>query len=136
MFYPGETVEHTFIVPFNVNDVEDAIVSYKQGNRIILEKDATINAIFDDTDPQNPIITDFTELLVVISEEESLLFEDNAPYTMQVNVFNLGNRATSELIKDRTGVQYYRELYEINKDRNDSEEPEDEENEEEVNDNA
>lgn len=134
MFYPGETIVQSFIVPFYQEDVEKAIVSYKQNDHIVLEKEATSTQIYDDTDPNNPIPVEYTELVIVISQEESLLFENDMSYEIQINIFNMGNRQTSEPIKDKTGKQFYREVY-THEGSDNSEGPE-EEPEEEVDDNA
>lgn len=134
MFYPGETVEHTFIVPYYESDIDEAIISYKQNDHIVLEKQATSKQIYDNTDPNNPVIVEFSELIIVLSQEESLLFENNAPYEIQINIFSIGNRQTSEPIKDSTGTQFYREVYTYQETQ--SEEPEEELEEEEVSDDA
>ena len=133
MFYPGETVEQTFIVPFYQSDIEKAIVSYKQNDHIVLEKEATSTQIYNDTNPNNPVPVEYSELIVVIGQDESLLFENNMFYEIQINIFSAGNRLTSAPIKDRTGVQFYREMY-VNETQQESEEEPEEE--EEVDDNA
>lgn len=133
MFYPGETIVQSFIVPFLQSDIDKAIVSYKQNDHIVLEKEATSTQIYDDTDPNDPVPVEFSELVIVISQEESLLFENDMSYEIQINIFSMGNRQTSEPIKDTTGRQFYREVYTYENSDN-GEEPEEEE--EEVNDNA
>ena len=114
MFYPGEIVVQTFTVPFYINDIQSAVVSYKQNGNIILEKEATSEAIMEESDDPNeePFETGESLLTVELSEKDTLLFKDNTEFTMQVNIFSLGARQTSNPIKDRCGEQYLRDLYE------------------------
>ena len=41
MFFPGETDYHIFTLPFAAADISSVIVSYKQRDRVLLEKEAT-----------------------------------------------------------------------------------------------
>ena len=101
LFYPGETDTHTFTIPFNADKIEKAIVTYKQANKFILEK----------------TVTSFTDVLggcqfvVLISQEESLRFIDNAAVSAQVNVyFTNHSRMTSEPVKYVVGEQYHKKV--------------------------
>ena len=41
MFFPGETITHSFVIPFAANEIDHVILSYKQNGAIILEKTIT-----------------------------------------------------------------------------------------------
>ena len=103
MFFPGETISHKFIIPFNVNEISYAILSYKQNGAIIFEP--TITSGFQEEDEGLTVFErEFTQ-------EESILFEDDSPFTVQCNVYTVsGSRHTSFEMSSESGTQYYREL--------------------------
>lgn len=104
MFIPGSTVAHTFTVPFQKSLIDTVIVSYRQKDMIILEKFITSNISLAEVDEEH---TRFTSLL---TEEESLLFQDLTDYSVQVNIlFDSGSRAASDPILSRTGSQHIRQ---------------------------
>lgn len=105
MFFPGETVNHTFIVPFDITEIGRAIISYKQNGHIIVEKEATSSSVDNENSE-----TSSCNLIVSLTEKESLLFEDNSEYSIQINIFSpVNGRITSKPIYDCTGEQYLRQ---------------------------
>ena len=108
MFYPGETVIQTFVVPFPEDDIENVIVSYKQKDHIVLEKGVASDNVAPEDDQAEQSLS--SVITVELSEKETLIFENDTPFTIQLNIFNLGSRCTSEIMKDYCGTQYLREL--------------------------
>lgn len=103
MFSPGETVTHKFRVPFPAVEMSKVVVSYKQQDHLVLEKNVTS---FEEGDtPTQSIVT------IVFSQDESLLFENDMPFTIQINVITTaGSRATSREMKGGTLFQHVREV--------------------------
>ena len=54
MFYPGETIAHTFTLPYKKSEIDKVIISYRQNGHIVLEK----------------IITSATNMEAIPSEEK------------------------------------------------------------------
>ena len=136
MFYPGETVEQTFIVPFYESDIGEAIVTYKQNSHVVLNKVATSEPIYEEVEYENeePVLeeTGASKLIVRLTEKESLLFKEGN-YSMQINIFNLGKRQTSKHINSKCGDQFLRKTYDnISIINNDTPEVQPEEESEEV----
>lgn len=103
MFFPGETVTHRFVVPFDSDEIDRVILSYKQNNNIIFEK--TITSGFIDEGH------DLTSFSFEFSQDESLLFSDNEKFTIQCNVYTKGgSRHASHEMRSGSGVQYLREV--------------------------
>lgn len=103
MFIPGETISHQFFIPFVSSDIVYITVSYRQNGHVVLEKNVYPGQI----ENSNPLST----FVVTFSQAESLLFEDEADYWVQVNVFFSGGaRCSSMEIKSRTGRQHIREV--------------------------
>lgn len=109
MFFPGETITHRFIIPFDPNEIDHVVISYKQNEAIIFEK--TITSGFEE------ISKDTTSLSFTFTQDEGLLFADNSPFTMQCNVFTKetdgakgGTRHTSHEMSSSSGIQYLREV--------------------------
>jgi len=103
MFHPGETVTHTFTIPFIVSEVSEIVVTYKQNDHIILKK--TITSGFEEAG------ADKTKIVIAFSQQESLLFAEKRPFTIQLNVCTVdGTRCTSKEIKSETGVQHHKEV--------------------------
>ena len=104
MFAPGETVAHVFIIPFIADEIEKVVLTYKQNDRIVFEKQITEG--FEEVEAKTK-----TRFTFAFSQTESLLFEDSQPFTIQINVINkYGSRATSKEIKGQNGVQHIREV--------------------------
>ena len=108
MFHPGETVVHSFIIPFVKAVIDQIIVSYKQNDYVILERKITS----DDEDAfvayDDPAKTKFR---IQLTQNESLLFDDKADFTIQLNVYTEGgSRHASAELKGSNGVQHHREV--------------------------
>lgn len=102
MFFPGETIIHTFVIPFAETEIVKIIVSYKQNNAIILEKEITT------VTPDGPGLS---KASIQFTQTESLMFQDDAVFTIQLNVIaSDGTRHTSHELKSDNGVQYLREV--------------------------
>ena len=103
MFFPGETISHTFIVPFNNNEISKVVITYKQNDRIIFEKTLTSGFIREEQY--------ITKIEYQFNQGESLLFDDNSDFTIQVNVYTVsGSRHASHEMRSSNGVQYLREV--------------------------
>lgn len=104
MFFPGETITHRFVIPFSKADIDYVVISYKQNEQIMLEKTITSDLILKDTETTCVIEYD-------LSQTESLSFDDDLPFSMQLNVYSLnGTRHTSYELKESNGIQYFREV--------------------------
>jgi hypothetical protein len=105
MLIPGDTVVHNFTIPFDYDDVEEVDISYKQGDRIVYEKKITHQT----SDVYITRGDGFTILSCDLSQNVTLLFEDNMTYTIQLTVLTSGGgRTTSGIIKSSSGIQYVR----------------------------
>ena len=103
MFFPGETIIHKFVIPFEAIDISYVVVSYKQGDDIVFEK--TITSGFEEEE------TNQTSFSFAFTQQESLRFSDNWAYTIQCNVYTKGgSRHTSNELKSSNGIQYLREV--------------------------
>lgn len=102
MFNPGETVTHTFTIPFAIAEIDKVIVTYKQKEEVVFEKAITSGFSQEGTK---------TAFTIAFSQEESLIFLELHSYTAQLNVLTVGgSRFTSKLIKGKTGAQHHREV--------------------------
>ena len=109
MFHPGETIAHTFTLPYEKGTIDKVIISYRQKDQLILEKIITSDVSMQETDDNQTIVSS------VLSESESLLFHDLTTFAIQINVFFgdgeiASGRVTSDEIGDMTGIQHIREL--------------------------
>ena len=112
MFNPGETIAHTFIIPFRRADISEVIISYKQIDAIIFERRITSSREFmEHRGPDGEIDPIKTEIRLVLSQTESLLFSELADFTIQLNVLTEnGSRHASATIKGSNGPQYHKEV--------------------------
>lgn len=102
MFYPGETDEQEFTIPFQADTVASVVVTYKQNNITVLEKTVTE---LEDAEGESSIVH------VHLSQEDTLLFADDRPVFIQVNVlFKSGERRSSFPIGWTLGNQYHRNV--------------------------
>lgn len=102
MFSPGETIAHQFIIPFVVGEITKVIVSYKQGDNIVLEKPITSG--FE-------AVSGKTKVTITFSQQESLLFKECSDVRIQLNVITTGgSRCTSKEIRETNGVQHLKEV--------------------------
>jgi len=103
MFIPGETIAQEFIIPFADTELDKVIVTYRQNDRIVLTK--PISSGFEKISEVE------TRITIILSQQESLLFEDKIDYTIQLNVYTTrGSRAASKEIKAYVGRQHYKEV--------------------------
>ena len=103
MFTPGETVVHHFIIPFADDELAKVVITYKQHDRIVFMKEIISNF--------EKITEVSTRITLALSQQETLLFDDNSNYSIMLNVFtNRGSRATSAELHDRTGKQHYKKV--------------------------
>ncbi len=108
MFIPGETVLHSFTMPFQREDIVKVIVSYRQNDDIILERIVYPGQI------QNTAGLS-SKFNVILSQEESLLFQNNAWYYTQLNVILTGNvRGVCKEMKGYVGLQHINEVVNTN----------------------
>lgn len=103
MFFPGETITHRFVVPFAANEIDKVIISYKQKEAIMFEKTLTSGFVKE--------ADQITSVEFQLTQGEGLLFADDTPFTVQVNVYTIvGTRHTSYEMSSSSGVQYLREV--------------------------
>lgn len=104
MFIPGETIIHTFILPFHLTEIRQIIVTYRQDDRIVYER------VVNKSNPEGATLVkqdNYTKLSYEISQADSLLFTDEVPFYMQVNVYTTSHsRAVSGVIKSTSGIQF------------------------------
>ena len=106
MFIPGETIAHTFYLPFERASVRIIKVTYKQNNDIILVKNVYPGQITD-----SDLAGLGSKFTVVLSQEESLMFKDDSIFYVQLNtLFADGARGSSVELKGTNGVQHYKEV--------------------------
>ena len=100
MFIPGETIVHRFNIPFITSDIAKIIVSYREHDHVVFEREP--NEI-STSDGQTQITVNFTQ-------KESLLFADCTSFLVQLNVLLAdGTRCASKEIKVSSGRQHIRE---------------------------
>ena len=70
MFYPGETITHSFTVPFVPEDIVKVIVTYKQKGRVVVVKEKTggFDPVVEDTPSEDT--TPNRDVVVIISGAE------------------------------------------------------------------
>ena len=103
MFFPGETITHVFVIPFTANEIDHIVLSYKQNGAIMFEKKVTSGFEADSSST--------TKISYPLGQSESLLFEDDSPFTIQCNVYTLGGtRHTSYEMSSESGIQYLRDV--------------------------
>jgi len=105
MFIPGETITHQFFIPFVRSDVNKVEVTYRQNGHIILRKSVAGGSLTNVTQ------TSQSSFNVTLSQQESLLFDDDKPFYVQLNVIFMNNtRCASVEIKGSNGMQHIREV--------------------------
>lgn len=108
MFHPGETIVHSFIIPFQRIVLSQIIVSYKQNGYVILERIVTSKDQYAFEEIEDPAKTKFR---IQLTQNESLLFDDESDFTIQINVYTEGgSRHASCEIKGSNGMQHHREV--------------------------
>ena len=107
MFNPGETIVHVFIIPFVANRISKVIVTYrnKDHNVFCVKEITSSNINSDPEDNRKSLVT------AEFSQQESLLFEEQSCYKIQLNVItNTHDRFASTEITGRTGPQHIQEV--------------------------
>ena len=108
-FHPGETVVLNFNVPFSVLDIKAVRISFRGRNSIAFEATAIGFKSLDYVDGQGNTVYK-TRVGYTMTQSESLQFEENTDYKMQVNVYGPnGSRITSKEIDVRTLEQHLQE---------------------------
>ena len=103
MFIPGETITHGFYIPFTSEEVDKIYVTYNQNKRNLITKEVSSSDIEDETD--------VSFFAVEFSQAESLLFENDTRFKVQLNVILTdGDRVTSKPIDGKNGVQLLRKV--------------------------
>ena len=114
MFYPGETIAHSYVIPFALAEIAKVVVSYKQNEAIILDRVAIPPAEGDETTHDYEFISidkRITKVIFTFSQAQSLNFKDDQPFTTQINVYTVGGtRHTSHECRSSSGVQYLRDV--------------------------
>lgn len=101
-FYPGQTDYQVFTLPFAADDVTSVLVSYKQGGRVVLEKEASSKEAIDE---------ETCSVSLTFTQAESLKFIDGEDILVQLNVIGAsGARVTSNPIVLSCGDQYHRQI--------------------------
>ena len=104
VFIPGETISHKFVVPFQSGSVTKIIVTYRQDNHVILEKIVYPGQV-------ESLPAGNGQFTVLLSQEESLLFDDDKLFYVQINAILTNNtRCTSAEIKGTNLKQHIREV--------------------------
>lgn len=99
MLYPGMTDKETFYVPFSIEHVSKALVTYSQNGIVLIEKTSS-----SFTAKGNQSSFD-----VHLTQQDTLKLSDNCQTVIQINVMtNDGERYTSDPILLKTGIQSHR----------------------------
>lgn len=99
MLYPGMTDNETFFIPFSIENVASALVSYSQNGIVLIEKAAET---FESAGSQ-------TSFDIHLEQEDTLRLSNNCKTVIQINVMtNDGERYTSDPILLTTGIQSHR----------------------------
>ena len=107
MFIPGETISHQFFIPFVRSDVGKILVTYRQFDDVILVKTVYPGQI--------ETLEGKSQFTVTLSQEESLLFDNEADYYIQLNViFTSGARCASSEMRGTNGVQHVKKVVTAN----------------------
>ena len=75
----GATPTHTFTLPFSTEIIQDVSIVYSQNDKVVLRKqicDCNIEA---------------NQLSLRLTQEETLVFNENYPVEIQVKVLTMGN---------------------------------------------
>lgn len=103
MFAPGETIAQEFTIPFADTELKEVVFTYKQNNKVILTKHITSGF--------EKITEVSTRITIILSQQESLLFDEKNDYTIQLNVYTLrGSRAASTELKGSNAAQHYKDV--------------------------
>lgn len=105
MFIPGETIGYRFYIPFVAGDVARIFVSYKQDGKLLVRKTVSPGQIINVAGGGQSYFT------LSLTQEESLMFQDDYSYSIQLNVvLTSGARCVSKEMNGSTGIQHIREV--------------------------
>ena len=106
VFIPGETISFQYQLPFLKTDITKIIVTYKQNGHIVLVRTVYPRQVENDEQGSHFAIT--------LSQEESLLFEDNKYFYAQLNIMFTApdgeTRAACIELKGENALQHFREV--------------------------
>lgn len=95
-FHPGETFVLNFIIPFSKWDVSTVVLSFRNRDRVAYEAMASSFKV-ENTEEEEAEGIYKLRVGFLFSQSDSLMFDENENYTMQLNVFGPnGSRATSK----------------------------------------
>ena len=90
---PGATPIHTFNLPINTEDVAALRITYEQSGKIVFQKEKEDCELKD------------KQIIVKLSQEDTLKFDSNVIARMQVKVRTTGGDVlVSEVIKKSTNI--------------------------------
>lgn len=111
-FHPGDTVLLQFRLPFSIQDVKAVVISFRGNDRVAFEALATAfssedeyemdeegNYVLDEDGEQ--IVSQYrTRVGYTLTQAESLMFDENSSYLLQLNVFgpNSSRIASKEVV--------------------------------------
>lgn len=72
--YRGTTPTHIFTLPYDLGEISALSIAYEQGGNIILEKS------------MEDVLVNGNTISVVLSQEETLLFDSNMTASVQIRV--------------------------------------------------
>lgn len=100
-FHPGDTVVFDLTIPFAKEDLEAVKVSFRNNNAVVFEVEITSFQAKGDK----------SRIGFTMTQEESLLFNENDIYKMQLNVYGAnGSRSASKEYDVYTLAQQIPEL--------------------------
>ena len=119
VFHPGETVVHSFVIPFPKSLIQQVIISYRQSDDIVFERPITRGTdefdshvvVYEYEDSQGQH-TDENKSRVwfQFTQIQSVLFKDVWDLHIQLNVITVNHsRHTSKEIRTYTGIQHIKE---------------------------
>ena len=107
MFNPGETVVETFELPFLKSELSKVIVTYKNKYDDVFYVKTITSSSTRQIENENKCL-----VAVELSQQETLLFEENSCFKIQINVLTTGrvSRFASKEIVSKTGPQHIKEV--------------------------
>jgi len=106
VFIPGETIAHEFYLPFKKGDIAKVIATYRQDGHVVLARTIYPREIENGERDSH--------FVIALSQEESLLFEDNKYFYVQLNIHFVSRtnetRAASIELRGENLLQHLREV--------------------------
>ena len=86
-FHPGDTVLFDLVIPFEIADVSEVVISFRNNNEIGFDTTITsFKAEVVESDDGETIVNR-TRIGFTLTQEESCQFKENDIYKMQLNVY-------------------------------------------------